>query len=146
MSTYEAFRARTVVTSNGCWVVVAIRTGEPLALSSSGYCLVRVDGRQWLAHRYLWEMANGAIPDGLVLDHLCRNPACCNPAHLEPVSQRVNLLRGQTLQAANASKVACPQGHPYAGVNLYVSPRTGRRTCRECHRTHQRTYLSRKVG
>jgi len=57
-------------------------------------------GRTWRstapfpAHRVAYELLVGPIPAGLVIDHLCRNPACVNPDHLEPVTHRVNILRG----------------------------------------------------
>src|SRR4051794_34806212 len=38
------------------------------------------------AHRWFYQHLVGPIPEGLVLDHLCRNPACVNLAHLEPVT------------------------------------------------------------
>jgi len=69
----------------------------------------------------------------LQLDHLCRNRTCCNPAHLELVTGRENLLRGDTLAAANAAKTHCIQGHPLADDNLYVA-NNGARTCRTCQR------------
>jgi hypothetical protein len=47
-----------------------------------------------LAHRFAYELLAGPIPDGLVIDHLCRTPSCVNPDHLEPVTQRENLRRG----------------------------------------------------
>jgi hypothetical protein len=46
------------------------------------------------AHVVAWESANGPVPKGCELDHLCRVRACINPAHLEPVSRAVNVQRG----------------------------------------------------
>jgi hypothetical protein len=83
------------------------------------------------AHRWSYEQAVGPIPTGLTLDHLCRNRACVNPAHLQPVSNRDNVLRGIGLSAQNARKTKCPKGHPLSGKNLYVDP-SGRRQCRAC--------------
>lgn len=75
-------------TDEGCWVLsIKDRT-------RGGYSLLRFRGRHGLAHRMTYEHLVGPIPEGLVLDHLCRNRACCNPDHLEPVSLRENLLRG----------------------------------------------------
>ena len=45
------------------------------------------------AHRWSYMLFSGEIPDGLVIDHLCRKKACVRPDHLEPVTQKVNSQR-----------------------------------------------------
>lgn len=71
-----------------CW----LWTG---ATNSDGYGHLWVDGRWPPAHRVAYEQLIGAIPDLLVLDHLCRVTQCVNPSHLEPVTNQVNILRGK---------------------------------------------------
>jgi hypothetical protein len=52
------------------------------------------DGRQdtRYAHRVVWELIHGPIPEGLVVRHSCDNPPCCNPAHLLIGTQSDNLM------------------------------------------------------
>jgi hypothetical protein len=51
--------------------------------------------------------------------------------HLEPVTQRVNTLRGVAPSALCALKTECPSGHKYTPENTYLDPK-GARHCRVC--------------
>ena len=118
----ERFWAKVRKTA-GCWVW----TGAKI---SSGYGEMSVKGKPQYAHRLAYELLVGPIPDGLVIDHLCRNTSCVNPAHLEVVTERVNILRGSGATAVHARATHCPQGHPYDEANTYRSK--GHRKCRTC--------------
>jgi HNH endonuclease len=110
-----------------------------------GYGQITVNGRSIVAHRVAYEFYVGPIPDGLVLDHLCRNPGCVNPAHLEPVTQRVNLLRGIGVNAINAAKTHCIHGHEFTPENTYAAPsRPQRRDCRVCRARRRAAWLTRR--
>jgi hypothetical protein len=47
-----------------------------------GYGRFRVDGRKMRAHRWLWEHANGPVPEGMIVRHTCDNPGCVRLMHL----------------------------------------------------------------
>ena len=55
-----------------------------------GYAVVWSSGKQLRVHRYIWEKANGPIPQGLQIDHRCRNTSCCDLEHLRLVTQKQN--------------------------------------------------------
>lgn len=93
------------------------------------------------AHRISYELIVGPIPNGLHLDHLCRNRACVNPTHLEPVTCKDNVLRGEGGSAQNARKTHCKHGHPFDETNTYfvhTAGRSGGRVCRTCGRLRKR--------
>lgn len=91
-----------------------------------------------LAHRLMYEIVFGQIPDGKQIDHKCRTRCCVNPFHLEPVTCFANITRGQT-GIHNASVVECPRGHPYDLANTrivktYQCYGMFGRQCRACDR------------
>ena len=71
------------------------RRGDCLAwtgdMSSRGYGRITVDGKRIGAHRYSWERANGPIPDGSLIDHICHTTACVEPTHLRTASAAGNM-------------------------------------------------------
>jgi hypothetical protein len=107
-------------TETGCWEWTASRT-------NGGYGAVRMPGIANVAHRALYILLVGEVPDDLPLDHLCRNKLCVNPDHLEPVTQQENNRR------AGAARTHCAQGHEYTEENTYRR-RNGSRDCRACNR------------
>src|SRR4051812_32733455 len=100
----------------GCWEWQMSKT-------PGAYGQVWHEGRMQVAHRVYYKVCVGPIPEGLVLDHLCRNPGCVNPDHLEPVTQRVNVMRGDAVTRINATKTHCVHGHELSGDNLYPTTR-----------------------
>jgi hypothetical protein len=56
------------------------------------------------AHRVSFILTNGAIGDGLHLDHLCRVRHCVNPDHLEQVTTAENNRRAMAFKMREAGK------------------------------------------
>ncbi len=113
------------------------------AIRGLGYGAININGRNMAVHRVVYEYFNGPIPHGLQLDHVrargCRSRLCCNVDHLEPVTPRINVLRGDSVGAVNASKTHCPRGHEYTSDNLqpYALQHRGHRVCLICARSKQ---------
>ena len=121
-----------VDTDGDCWE-------WQLYVHPAGYGMLTRRGKRHYAHRYVWEMMVGPIPEGYDIDHLCRNKACVNPDHLEPVTRKENLRRGVTRQG-KPSKIKgfryemCRRGkgpHRMEDPNLYYNHRGGRQ-CKAC--------------
>lgn len=61
---------------------------------NKGYGVIKRRGKNYQAHRYVYEKNKGFIPAGMMLDHKCRNTSCVNPDHLEIVNNAENCRRG----------------------------------------------------
>lgn len=112
-------------------------------LDSYGYGVLSSCGKQFKAHRIAWELTHGLIPDGLQTDHLCRTRSCIRPDHIELVTTKENVLRGEGITAKNATKTHCAAGHEFLPENTWVHK--GERVCLTCKRTRNREYM-RKQG
>lgn len=98
-----------VLFADGCWEWCSEK-------DRNGYGVLRIDGaarRRAMAHRISYEFFTGPIPADKQIDHLCRNHGCVNPVHLEAVTQRENILRGQSACASHARKMTCKRGHEF---------------------------------
>jgi len=121
----------------GCWLWMRGTT-------SNGYGAMAFEGRSRLAHRLSYELLVGPVPDGLQIDHLCRTRLCVNPDHLEPVTQRENILRGTAPVVENARRTHCVNGHPFDDANTGPARGGRNRRCRACNRDWMRSYYARK--
>lgn len=112
--------SKSIYDANGCLLWMG-------QVNQNGYGRIRIGTRKFGAHRVSFETFVGPIPEGLVLDHLCRVRNCINPLHLEPVTQVENVRRG-----AQATRTHCLRGHPFDAANTYTY--RGSRQCRACRR------------
>lgn len=134
----DLVRSETAENDKGCWVWQRMKNRK-------GYARIRWNGKIIEIHRMAYEAFIGPIPEGLVIDHLCRNPSCLNPEHLEAVTHKENTLRGNAPSALYAKQTHCKHGHPLSGANLRVE-KDGGRTCKTCNREAVRRYKARKVA
>lgn len=127
-------------------------------LSTNGYGYIMVNGKSYRAHRGTWIKANGKIPAGMVVDHICHNEAvkrgeceggitcthraCVNLDHLHLVTQSENILAG--LHSID-NRSHCNQGHPFIKENIMIR-KNGNRECAECNRVRSRRNYAKSRG
>jgi hypothetical protein len=112
-------------------------------IDSNGYGVISIKGCQHYVHRLVYEAVSGPMPKKdengkrIVSDHLCRNRACAAPGHVDPVTDKTNVMRGISFAPANAAKTRCDNGHEFTTENTIVDKK-GRRACLECRRAGDR--------
>lgn len=90
---------------------------------------IAVSGGLQYTHRVVWTLANGPVPSGLVIRHICDNPPCCNPMHLLSGTQAENvadMFRRHRGNRAFGERVATAK-LTHAIVNEIRRSYTGRR-------------------
>lgn len=122
--------------TESCWLWTAAKTR---GYGSFFPCM----GTHIYAHRFSYELIKGKIPKGLTIDHLCRVINCVNPAHLEAVTLRENVLRGNSLSARRSRQTHCIRGHKLDSENVYTTKRR-QRHCKKCINIRARIYRQRK--
>jgi len=128
--------------NGGCWLWVGGLRGHGYGVVGSRRAMKRWSVQ---AHRMSYEALIGPIPHGLELDHRCSVSCCVNPAHLDPVTHRENVRRGQvgrTTAIRQSSKRYCPIGHPYDQENTYWQGH--RRSCRACRHARNRARAAKR--
>jgi DNA-binding transcriptional regulator YiaG len=90
---------RYVINENGCHVCTSHhkKKREDIGITRNG--------KRSIITRYVWEIVNGKIPNGLLIRHKCDNPPCINPDHLELGTNQDNsndkLERGRQAKGEN---------------------------------------------
>lgn len=120
----DSFATKTRKTNCTVWIG---------ATNNRGYGLVSIgEGQIALAHRIAYEAEYGPIPDGLVIDHLCRVRNCVNPMHLEAVTVGENNRRGRSAKTLTVGDI-CINGHRIDDAEaLYKRPNGKTTECRQC--------------
>lgn len=127
-----------VTQTDNCWIWGGMKT-------TLGYGTMKIQRKKIYAHRISYKIFKGEIPEGLVIDHLCRNRLCVNPEHLEAVTLKQNILRGDNFTAKEARQTHCKNGHELKEPNLIrYFLKKGHRNCRICWNINQNIYHKEK--
>ncbi len=89
----------------------------------TGYGSLSVNGLARATHRLAWEVANGPIPEGMMVLHTCDNRRCCNPAHLKLGTHADNMRDMKLKGRGPGSRALDLELHPQWAINANGSRR-----------------------
>ena len=78
------------------------------SMTPQGYGIFQTGGQNtplMVSHKFAWELENGPVPEGMMLDHVCHNRKCVNPAHLRLATAKQNNENRGVLNKNNTSGV-----------------------------------------
>jgi len=73
-----------IIKTDGCWKWTGPKSGK-------GYGKLAFKGKDYYAHRAMWEVIEGPIPEGMEICHWCDNPECCRPNHIFMATHKENM-------------------------------------------------------
>lgn len=83
LTVLERLDARTDK-SGDCWIWSG-------AKATNGYGYMSVNNKVQPVHRLAYQEANGPIPEGYDIDHVCFSRACIRPDHLRATTRKQNM-------------------------------------------------------
>jgi len=118
--------------------------------TSEGYGVIQIAGRQHRVHRLVHKAFNPDMPEQIgdkraVPDHLCRITSCAHPDHTDPVTDGINVLRGESFAAVNAAKTHCDNNHEFTPENTHYNAK-GHRACAQCGRDKQARQAAKRAA
>ena len=117
----ESFRLHTIAAPEGeCILWTGSRNG------AKKYGMVWYQGRMQQAHRVSWELSNGPIPEGLLIDHMCHTTLCVNANHLRTATYTQNNENVQGPRSTNKTGVLGVSWHKASQKYIAQVSRNGK--------------------
>lgn len=124
----EKFAQRFEIQENGCWLWYGALRSKTHQRGAFYH-----NYKTHSAYKFLYEIVNGKVKGGLVLDHLCGETRCVNPKHLEPVTTLKNTQRYY------AQMTHCKRGHKFGEQPAWIKrSKYSNRRCITCHNMRHR--------
>src|SRR5258708_22894285 len=122
-------------TYRGCWTWIA--SARKNGYGKFNITISKNKYKYEYAHRFMWMIIYGEIPNGLHVCHRCDNPSCVNPNRLFLGTPKDNthdsVIKGRRGRGYKRTrKTHCKHGHEFSRENTYINPITYERACRQC--------------